>query len=489
MRQRRFLFLLLGLFCMTNTGIVPTPSQAQSDQPALLLYTACEDATCSERTLHLLNVVTGDEQTIVIGNPSDGYYDAGWSPDGRYIWRLETVSETQWGLRLIDVANGQERTISDELAIDSCSPSSVSWSPDGQYLLYYTGQRSDAQLHLLNMVDNSTYTDDSLKSEVYIEPVWSPDSRFLAISSGEQDRLFDVSTTTEKFSFDGVDSETSFSPDGAYLLYQGKSTDDTVVRLCDTATGELGRFPGWGRRYNWSSNSRYLVLVKYDEQGELYSMFDTQTTAFTPIDIGEPIRVGPWIDNDTALFLYGSRQLGDYYRSVLRYDIASKDVDSLFETTGWIGSTLQFEQWTIIFYSPSIEGELYEPTRRVHISNGGTVIDEEIVVEFYNPFTNAAAVTRSPDGQWLTIAARDGIYRFNADTGNLDKLPVEARYINPPFWSPDSRYLTYETYDPDALGVWDIEGDTIEMLLGPVDTIIGWQNSDVQNSLLYCGEG
>jgi Tol biopolymer transport system component len=121
------------------------------------------------------------------------------------------------------------------------------------------------------------------------------------------------------------------------------------------------------------------------------------------------------------------------------------------------------------------------------------VIEANISIGSFNPFSTAPAVAWSADNRWLTLHGDTGIFRFDPQTGTLEKLPVEADYINKPFWSPDGRYLAFhshhDNYTVDLLNIWDSKANNISTLPEQINTIIGWQGSNIQDSLLYCGEG
>jgi Tol biopolymer transport system component len=445
---------------------------AQNPDGLLLFVTRENDV----RRIHVLNATTGEQR--LISDLKGSAADAGWAPDGR-IWAVDTMVEDQRRLRFFDLASGEENTLSESLLLDTCLPA-LDWSPTGDYLAYLTGTHSKPVLNLLNLEEGTSYT----IPDTQVMPLWSPDGRYMAF----ENQILAAADGSEIISGTIPVDLSRFSPDSRLFAYWGKT-----VGIYDLQTGEHTALEAVGYSGNWSSNSRYLAITDY-LKAEL-SYYDTQTGTEQRLDLGYPINFAAWTQNDTVMLLYADFEdnLGNSVsQSLISYDVASGAVQNLLETPGWVGGVRQSGDWLAINYSLSPH-EQYAPTTHIQFRNGERVIEKALTINSFNPYSNAASIAWSPDGRWLSLKAEDGIYRFNSETGNLERLPINDDLAGNPFWSPDGRYLAFQTFDEartlQQIGVWTRTNDSIEIFPQGIEMIIGWQDSRVQDSLLYCGIG
>jgi Tol biopolymer transport system component len=473
------------LLVLLVTLPVMAQAQAQADVDALLLYAAWDD---SIETVYVLNADTGEQRMIaeLLDAPRYSWGDAGWSPDGRYIWVVDAPSENRRRLQLVDVADWSARTITEDLLLEGCQPS-LSWSPDGQMLSYFTGAEPDHQLTLLHLETEIAYTFGDLRSLDSARPVWSPDGRYLLTraqpGSGQGENLLvDTSDGSVVMAFRGGARE--FSPDGRYLAHK-----DLTWRLVDLATAESVDLGTSDTIDSWSPDGRYLLLWRVDEQDRaVYFTYEPQTGAFTTLDAGEPVRrIVAWAQDGAELLIVTQPGEQDGEETLRRYALASGDVTPLLESSGLVGLVSPNGSWLFVSYT----GET--PPAHIRITGGETVLDTELAVSapFFADFDSPAVW--SPDTRWLALRASDGIYRFDRETATLERLPIEAYRFQVPGWSADSRHLAFRVFAGDGdrgkLAMWHAAGNTVEQLPYPVDAIVGWRNGQSQDSLLYCGIG
>jgi Tol biopolymer transport system component len=476
---KRFLLLLLLLL---NT----LPVAAQND--TLLLYTTQADGVV---TVGVLNPDTGEATRITELVDELGYSwgDVGWSPDGRYLWVVDIPNQNRRRLRLYEVGNWSETTITENGFLYGCDPA-LDWSPDGQTLSYFTGEEPDHQLALLHLSDDVTHTYDEVRppSQGGGEPVWSPDGRYVLIADSVVDTA-DMSVTME---FDAPYWSTGFSPDGRFFAYSEPNISSTPVWLYDLAANELLDTGTPGTIDRWSPDGRYLLFERRDEQQEVvHFYYELETGRFEAIDVGKPIRnFAGWFQGGEELLVATLRD--ESGQSLLRYEMASGNVTPVTEAPGSVMRVVTDGPWLVVAYSSEYErGE--HPSDLLWLTDGETVLEAELIIHS-DHFTNAEEVAWSPDRRWLSVVASDGIYRFDPQTAALDRLPVDAHRFEVPMWSPDSRYLVFHAYlteesDSRETMLWNTETDTIEPIEHEIGTLIGWRNGETQDSLLYCGIG
>lgn len=471
--MKRLWFLLVFLLVV--------PASAQND--TLLLYTTRENGG---HTVYVLNVDTGEATTIA--ELMDG--DVGWSPDGRYVWVVDTPNENRRRLRLYEVGNWSETTITENGFLYGCDPA-LDWSPDGHTLSYFIGEEPDHQLALLHLSDDVTHTYDGVRPPSQGgEPVWSPDGRYVLIA----DSVVDTADMSVVMEFDAPYWSTGFSPDGRFFAYSEPNISSTPVWLYDLAANELLDTGTPGTIDRWSPDGRYLLLERRDEQQEVvHFYYEPESASFHNIDVDNRIgRIAGWMQGGAEMLVITYGTDNGSPQTLLRYAMETGEISPVVETPGFIGHVAVNGEWLAAAYTVGDESG-YFPDDHLHITNGETVLDLEMIIHS-SVYTSAKEVAWSPDGRWLSVVASDGIYRFDPQTAALERLPVDAHRFEVPMWSPDSRYLVFHAFltegsDNRETMLWNTETDTIEPIGHEIGTLIGWQNGDTQDSLLYCGIG
>lgn len=171
---------------------------------------------------------------IDINDTSSAYFmpssDIAWSPDGK---KVAVLREEKMGantkkidLLLIDVATKTEKVITTYNEADSSW--GLSWSPDGQYLVFSLGQTRSSNLYILNT--KTLHVAQITDNDGSQHPAWSPRGNIIAYERNFPDNiaktyLYLVSSEgkceVEIPNLENVWSPT-WSPDGNKLGYVGR---------------------------------------------------------------------------------------------------------------------------------------------------------------------------------------------------------------------------------------------------------------------------
>ena len=153
------------------------------------------------------------------------------------------------------------------------------WSPDGRFIAFQTFRDGDTEIYVMNADGSSPRNLSNASSSSEYEPAWTADGRYVAYSS---DRLGDLDIfitsvndgSTFQMTYDG-DSEyqPAFSPDGqtmAFISDRGSGQPDLFVMEFDIETakrGEEGRVRDFYSSSDsesspdWSPDSKFIAFA------------------------------------------------------------------------------------------------------------------------------------------------------------------------------------------------------------------------------------
>ena len=105
------------------------------------------------RELRVLDLATNQEKPLARGifnRPARGDREFVWSPDGRWLAFASQGARNFTNVAVVLAANGPARAVS---FVANTTTRAVSWSPDGKFLLFDTGQRTeDAQVARIDLL-------------------------------------------------------------------------------------------------------------------------------------------------------------------------------------------------------------------------------------------------------------------------------------------------------------------------------------------------
>ena len=197
-----------------------------------------------------------------ITNDTVGEYHPTWSADGEQI-----AYGTMGSIIVRNINNDSPRN----RQIISNSGYNPEWSPNGQYLVYFTRHYGQPELMLADLktgkirrLTNNQHNDNA--------PTWSPDSRFIAFMSDKNQKEYDIDTIDIQtgdirplIATPANEINPSWSPDGRYILYVGWDQESGIY-LWDVAQSR-SIFLRAGvaflerQKINWSFDSRFIIYA------------------------------------------------------------------------------------------------------------------------------------------------------------------------------------------------------------------------------------
>lgn len=197
---------------------------------------------------------------------------ASWSPDGSTLAVQFVLQEGHEGITFVRfMASGTERT---DYGPCRYSPA---WSPDGQYLAFYTdcdnkSALSIAQISSGEETDLVTTLPDRVKDRTKYETriSWSPDSQLLAYDvRGEQEqyRIWIVSRDGKSSQYLTTGSEPAWSPTRDEIAFER----DGDIWILSTETGQEYKLVDDPVRAHWpvwSPDGNQLLFVSWRDDSE-----------------------------------------------------------------------------------------------------------------------------------------------------------------------------------------------------------------------------
>ena len=478
--------------------------------------------------LYVSNADGTDEHKLI---PTAGFdYHAAFSKDGQWIvFTSERDGLGESNLYRVKVDGTGLQQLTNHIAVDDAAV----FSPTDSNLIAFVSSRRGASdfgttnIWTLNIatgaLNNVTgaLKFDPTKPHSYFRPSWSPDGKWLAISSdtGSDWRGHNLPVGWERTQESSIylirpdgsgwkkiagnpgfdEGSPSWSPDGKRVVFYETPVESTwgahrpelinkvssqlvSVDLSDLARTTLTSTPGFKVFPQYLSETNVAYHVKGGDTEGIYTTAGTfRSTSNTGIRspryssdgskmVYEKISLRPAHANGTALFSFDPAWK---YTYIDVFPQLSVDRQKLVYTEKAINSS-------IAIINPDFSGytRIYDPA-----TSG---LDQDMIKK---GLAGAFQPTWSPDRQWVafgvgqwffTRAAGPGrIMRIKADgsmNGHAEALTDGSINSGYPSYSPDGKKIVYRVWSPKVQGlrVLDLDARTTTVLTNEADNLPGW---------------
>jgi Tol biopolymer transport system component/serine/threonine protein kinase len=422
------------------------------------------------------------------------------SLDGKYVAYSMTGDNGRESLWMKHVSNGN--------TVQLLSPAEstfigTTFSPDEAFIYYVVKGREHASGVLYRLPTTggeATRLLDSIDGPVGIAPdgsrlafVRGPNDRTELVTTkadGSDLRVLAVKTTPESFSAEGP----AWSPDGRLIACGGRTRSDGNIYTLfatDANTGAVTRLTtkSWARVYRvvWSSDGATLTFLAKEGSGGLTQVWKVQ------LSDGQTTRITNDLDG------HGTNSL-----SISSDGSSLVTAKSATFSTIWVvpgtGQTTKARQVTSgadredgsygLSWTP--DGKIvYTSTaggfEDIWITNSDGSGQKQLTAD--NHVDAAPAV--APDGQYIVFKSeRKGdllnlahLWRMNLDGSGLKQLTSGDDHI--PRWSPDSRWIVYDTPENAVNHLWKVPRDGGEPIsLSNLNAV--WPDVSPDGKLIVC---
>jgi tricorn protease len=264
----------------------------------------------NDRKLCVLDLDSGQERTLATGvferPPLNSRRPFVWSPDSKWIAFGSTTGKSFKNLWVVSASGGDARPVS---FLANVFNNTVSWSPDGTYLLFDTSQRTeDGQLARIDLIPRTPrFREDQFRDLFKDSPAPSPRSQTPQENPTQQpagnakDENRKPAAKPVEIVFDQIRQRLSILPVGVDVGYQTISPDGKWLLMIAAAAGqqnlytfsldELDRTPPVARQLTSTPGSKTDAQfspdgkeVFYLEQGRI-NVVSLETRAPKPVSV------------------------------------------------------------------------------------------------------------------------------------------------------------------------------------------------------------
>jgi len=360
-------------------------------------------------------------------NTSTFTYD--WSPDGKDILAA-TVQNGVGSMILISVSDGSARTIKefDFKRFRTDEMNNMLFSPCGEYIIYDFPEEGSKNINIFTLS-----LEDLSESPLVEHPAndllleWTPDGRYVLFLSDRRGSLDiwrlpmteDRATGPPELVKEGVGMIQSqgFTADGAFYYLSDKNTWNVYIAKLDSESGKITEPPSHPITYlgtsifspAYSPDGRYLAYISHrGPKGSqqtvicIRSLENGEERTIFPGYFFETLQWSP--DNQSLIGLARDTRDKRAYDMIARVDMETEEVFRVFRCEhdrfrDRVRQPVWSHDGTTIFY---VFTDAY--IRSSIVSRDlNTGMETELYSFPESGFQMGRSLSRSPDGQWLTV--------------------------------------------------------------------------------------
>ncbi len=374
------------------------------------------------REMAIMNLATGDIQTIAETDGNRQFHTPVWGPSGQRIAFVQETQKTSYRLQCMDLEGNTTTLLLQTLLQTGPRKARLCWLSDGQLIYAQSRELSGVDVDLWSMpMDSKTCQSTGEPQLVFSIPTW---------------QIYDLtySATTGRVTFSGLKIEKTIS---VFNISQDGSLKKNDLQGS-----------GWpGRPKSFVNDGKHLVIRETRSGNDTDVLLQDITTGeFKPLLIGpgndNPISMSP---DGRHLFLFRSKDddmahaelwahcLADSQTTYLDYTLAVEDYYK------WIsspvragGSSYLFSQWgtDLVVREISAENGVGPEMLRMPISAD------------VSPGQSLYSVDMSPDAkQFAYLVNRQEVLIYDLDTKETVSLPLDLGYPQKLQWSVDGKWI------------------------------------------------
>ena len=331
-----------------------------------------------------------------------------WSPDGQKLVFTRFTEGPNWDVWIISVTDGSLTQITSTPGFTSAP----AWSPDGKTIAY--GRPGKKQSLWLSSVDGETARKIiDIDSNHRCIPIWSPDGKWVILDPGKDKTLRFIHLADKKeyalTTPEPVGNFFSWSPNGKKMLFYnpsyGYKSALKVVSAYGGPTLELGRrLTLWPYEHFWSPDSK-MIITHGDYLGD-------DKFWIIPLSGADPVVLEMDVSVDGNPFPLAVSPNAKKLAFVVKQDDATKDlfvVPISLQDARTTGPAVKvFDDW----YKTG--GGLYTKT-----------------------------ASWSPDGSKLAVIHRGDVWIASTNGDKPVQITNTKEQERYPWWSPDGKMVKY----------------------------------------------